>query len=179
MIERIGDFLLHNLVVLLAVVLVPMKWVILRICGDSEAQAVALLSVPEDLCYVLLGLILGDLTNSEGAFRKYFRASAHATMNILVTAGINVILAIFIHMLSKWSADHFKTWRAARELQARPASETVQEHLPLPLTATEMSIGTIQIRSFTSFTLLYAFQLVISIWWLEWIARIVANPTAS
>ena len=83
MIDHIGDFLQHNLVVLLAVVLVPMKWVVLRVCGDTDAQAVALLSIPEDICYVTLGLILGDVVSSTGAFRKEFHGSSHISIVIL------------------------------------------------------------------------------------------------
>jgi len=179
MIELIADFLIRNIVVLLAVILVPMKWVILRLCGDWEAQSVALLSIPEDLCYVLLGLILGDLANSSGSFRKYFHSSSHPTMNIVVTAMINVSIAIVIHLLSKWSNSQFKTWRAATDARTRPDGEPVQEHLPIPKTATEESIETIQIRSMASFVLLYFVQLVIAISWLHWIAQIVANPTQS
>jgi hypothetical protein len=176
MIELISDFLLHNLVVLLAIVLVPAKWVILRICGDSEAQAVALLSVPEDICYVLLGLILGDLSNSDGAFRRYFRGSAHVTLNIIVTAGINVCLAIVIHMLSKWANDSFRLWRAARETRDEHERAVGPNQLELPETTTREGVATIENRGFATFTLLYFLQFAVAVPWLYWIARIVSNP---
>jgi hypothetical protein len=82
MIDSVGGFLQHNLVVLLAVVLVPMKWVVLRLCGDSDAQSTALLTVPEDLCYVALGLVLADMANSGGAFRRYFKGSTHVSIDL-------------------------------------------------------------------------------------------------
>jgi hypothetical protein len=50
-----------------------MKWVVVRVSKDAEAEANALLSVAEDLCYVALGLVLGDMINSSGAFRRHFR----------------------------------------------------------------------------------------------------------
>jgi hypothetical protein len=141
MIEQIGDFLLQNLVVLLAVVLVPTKLVILRICGDTEAQAGAMLAIPEDLCYVLLGLILADVTNSGGAFRKYFQASAHPVVNIFVVMGINLVLSILVHLLSKWSNSSFKTWRAATESRTRSDSRPIQQHLPIAMTDTERTVA--------------------------------------
>jgi hypothetical protein len=43
MIDKLGGILQHNLVVLLAVVLIPFKWIVLRLVGDTEAQAMALI----------------------------------------------------------------------------------------------------------------------------------------
>lgn len=175
MIDRIGDFLQHNLVVLLAVVLVPMKWAVLRICGDTEAQAVALLSVPEDICYVTLGLILGDVASSGGAFRREFHGSSHPLIDIFVTAMLNVVVAILVHVLAKQSNDHFKSWRAAGSARVQTKNSPGFEQLELPMTATDENIQTIQIRHLAVFTLLYAMQLALSIWWLSWITKVLSN----
>jgi hypothetical protein len=175
MIDHIGDFLQHNLVVLLAVVLVPMKWVILRICGDSEAQSVALLSIPEDICYVSLGLILGDMANSGGSFRKYFQSSSHISIDIFVTATLNVFVAILVHFFAKKGNDHFKTWRAAGVARTRNPASPGPQQLELPITATDELIQRIQIQHMAVFSLLYATQLAMVIWWLSWIAKVVSS----
>ena len=176
MIERIGDFLQHNLIVLLAVVLVPMKWLILRICGDYEAQAVALLSIPEDICYVTLGLILGDMANSEGMFKKYFRGSPHVAIDIFVTIAINVFVAILVHFFAKKSNDHFRGWRAAGAARLKTPIPPGPLQLELPMTPTDESIQMIQIQHFATFSLLYVVQLGLAIWWVSWIAKVVSNP---
>jgi hypothetical protein len=175
MIDQIGDFLQHNLVVLLAVVLVPMKWVVLRICGDTEAQAVALLSIPEDICYVTLGLILGDVASSTGAFRKQFHASTHPSIDIFVTGMFNVVVAILVHFFAKHSNDHFKSWRAASSVRLRAKNSPGFEQLELPMATTDENFQTIQIRHLAVFSLLYALQLALSIWWLSWITKILSN----
>jgi hypothetical protein len=175
MIDLIGDFLQHNLVVLLAVVLVPMKWIILRVCGDEEAQAVALLSIPEDICYVTLGLILGDVANSSGSFRRHFQSSLHISLDIFVTAMLNVVVAILVHILAKRSVDHFKNWRAAGVARVRNPASPGFTQMELPMTPTDENIQTIQIRHLALFSLLYAIQLVVSIWWLSWVARVLGN----
>lgn len=174
-IDQIGDFLQHNLVVLVAVVLVSMKWIILRICGDVEAQATSLFSIPEDICYVTLGLILGDVVNPAGAFRKQFYGSQHISIDIFITAMLNVVVAILVHLLAEKSNDHFRSWRAAGVARTRnPGSPGVQQ-MELPITATDDNIQTIQIRHLAVFTLLYALQLSLAIWWLHWISRALSS----
>ena len=175
MIDRIGDFLQHNLVVLVATVLVPMKWLILRVCGDTEAQAVALLSIPEDICYVTLGLILGDVVSVSSSFRKHFAGSSHISIDIFIIAMLNVVVAILVHIFAERSNDHFKTWRAASVIRARNLSSPGPQQIELPHTATDGNIQTIQIRHMAFFSLLYACQLVLAIWWLSWIAKILVN----
>lgn len=175
MIDQIGDFLLHNLVVLVAVVLVPMKWVILRVCGDDEAQAIALLSIPEDICYVTLGLILGDVASGAGAFRKHFQSSSHIPIDIFVAAMLNVVVAILVHLFARSGNDHFKTWRAAGVARTRNPSSPGSQQIELPLTATDENMQTIQIRHMASFSLLYAIQLALAIKWLSWISKVLSN----
>jgi hypothetical protein len=96
MIESISGFLQRNLIVLLAVVLVPMKMGILRLCGDTEAQRAAFQSIPEDLVYVSMGLILGDFATSGGAFRYYFAGSPHLPMDLAVVVMFGLLVAISV-----------------------------------------------------------------------------------
>ena len=174
MIEGISGFLQHNLVVLLAVVLVPMKLGILRLCGDSEAQKDALLSIPEDLVYVSLGLVLGDFATSGGAFRHFFAGSQHMTMDLAVTVMIGVIVAVAVHMLAKWTNDHFRGWRAASNVRFRSGvSNPLQGELQLQ--PADTNVRFIQIRHITLASTLFLFQLGITIRWLAWIASVLAS----
>src|SRR6185437_8359316 len=131
MIDTVSGFLQHNLIVLLAVVLVPMKLGILRLCGDGEAQRSAFLSIPEDLVYVSLGLVLGDLATSGGAFRRWFAHSSHATMDLAVTIMLGVVVAIGVHVLAKWTNDNVRSWRAASNIRLHPRSHPDQTELKL------------------------------------------------
>jgi hypothetical protein len=173
MIDNVGGFLQHNLVVLLAVVLVPMKWVILRLCGDSDAQSTALLTVPEDLCYVALGLVLADMANSGGAFRKYFKGSTHVSIDIFITASINVIVAVLVHVLAKWGNDHFNSFRAASVVRTKHSAYPGPQQIEMPITSIDNSLRTIQLRYMAGFVISYAVQLVLVISWLSWIAKVV------
>jgi hypothetical protein len=175
MIEAIGGFLQRNLIVLLAVVLVPMKLAILRICGDSESQRAALISIPEDLVYVSLGLVLGDFATEQGAFRRWYRYSSHIQMNLAVVVGLGISVAIIVHLLAKFTNDQLKTWRAAsnvalRKKEAHPA----QQDLGLSH-ALDANVRRIQIRHVAGCSILYLLQLGVTVWWLSWIAGVLAN----
>jgi hypothetical protein len=175
MIDTIGAFLHANLVVFLAVVLVPMKLIVLRLCGDSEAQSTALLAIPEDICYVSLGLILGDVATAGKAFRHHFNASSNISIDIILTAVLNVVVAVVTHGLAKWGNDHFKSFRAAGAARVPTPSSTAPQQIELPITATDENIRRIQVRHLAMFSLSYAIQIFLTIRWLAWIAKVVGN----
>jgi hypothetical protein len=88
---------------------------------------------------------------------------------------LNVVVAIVVHLCAERSTDHFRSWRAAGVARTRnPGSPGIQQ-MELPITATDESIQTIQIRHLALFSLLYGIQLVIAIWWLSWIAQVLSN----
>jgi hypothetical protein len=174
-IDAIGGFLQDHLVVLLAVVLVPMKWIVLRLCGDSEAQSVTFLAIPEDLCYVSLGLVLGNFTNGAQAFQKYFKGSSHITVDILVVALINVLVAVVIHVLAKWGNENFKGWRASGMARISLLKGGSDLQMELPNTAADKNIQRIQVRHMAIFSLSYCFQVIIVIRWLYWIAQVIGK----
>lgn len=109
MIERLGDIFQHNLIVLAAVVLLPLKWVVLRVCKDNEAEVAAIVAVPEDLCYVGVGLVLGDIVNNAGAFRRYFAHSRHLSIDLLITVLLSFAVAVIIHVLAQLGSGQLKT----------------------------------------------------------------------
>jgi hypothetical protein len=174
MIDRLGSFLQHNLVVCLAVVLIPLKIIVLRLCGDSEAMAAAFLAIPEDIGYVCLGLILGDVATSEKSFRRHFGDSANASIDIVLVVVINVSVAVITHVLAKWGNDHFKSFRAAG-LAGGSGSRAGQKQLEMPHAATDDDLRMIQIRHLSVFSTIYLTEIALTIYWLSWIAKVVAN----
>jgi hypothetical protein len=151
-----------------------MKWTVLRLIGDSEAQATTFLAIPEDLCYVSLGLVLGDFANESGSFGKYFKGSSHITVDIFVVALINVIVAIAIHILAKLANDNFKSWRAAGAVRFKNSGANSTQ-MELGLSNADGNIERIQIRHMAVFTLSYFLQVTIVIRWLSWIAQVMGN----
>ncbi len=174
MIEAAGRFLQHNLIVFLAVVLVPMKLVILRVCGDNEAQRAAFVSIPEDLVYVSLGLILGDFATSQGAFHRWFAHSPNLQMDLAVTIGVGCGVAVMVHMLAKWTNENLKTWRAASAVGMRK-KEADPKQRDLGLETLDINVTRIQARHLALASIFYGAQLAVSIRWLAWIARVLAN----
>jgi hypothetical protein len=174
MIESVSGFLQRNLIVLLAIVLVPMKLGILRLCGDTEAQRAAFISIPEDLVYVSLGLVLGDFATSGGAFRRWFGNSAHLTMNLAVTVGVGVAVAISVHVLAKWTNDNILGWRAASGVRLRSGTPIPLQG-ELELQPADKNVRLIQIRHIALSSVLYLLQLAITIRWLSSIAKVLAN----
>lgn len=172
MIPYIAGLLQRNLVVCLAVVVIPMKWFIVRVCRDREAEAIAVMSAPEDLCYVVLGLVMGDVINNSGAFHKYFAGTPYISMEIFITVALGLGIALVIHVLSQFSDRHFKGWRAAEralgsDIDPKPGAT--------PIPNAEENFQTLMHRHMFLFLLGYGLQLVLIFPWIHWIAKIISN----
>lgn len=165
MIEEIAGFLQKNLIVCVAVVVLPLKWAVVRICGDKEAEGAAVIGVPEDLCYVALGLVLGDVINSKGAFRNHFQASATIDLDLFVTVGAGLFVARSIHLLSQWSMRHFRAWRATVKASNSDEGKSIQN--------SEDNFLTLKIRHLFLFLFVYAIQLTAVLFWIRWIAKVI------
>jgi hypothetical protein len=174
MIDYLGGFIQKNLIVFMAIVLLPLKWVVVRLCRDREGEAVALMSVPEDLCYVALGLVMGDIINSAGALHRYFAGSNHLSIDMLITVAINLIVAFVVHRMSQSCTKQFRLWRAADEAKAADNRYVDQLQLPQHPTVAD-GVHTLMLRHLALFSLGYAFQLMLVLIWLHWIAKVVAN----
>lgn len=172
MIDNIGGFVQHNLIVLVAIILLPLKWIIVRVCRDREAEAVAIMSVPEDLCYVALGLVMGDMINSAGAFHKHFQGSQHVSIDLLITILVNLGVALSVHALSQTCAGQFRLWRAADKSKSSD-KDSNQGSLALP--NTNDNIDTLKLRHLFLFSMGYAIQLGLVLLWLNWVSKVVAN----
>jgi hypothetical protein len=171
MIEAIAGFLEKNLVVCLAAFVLPLKWTIVRICRDREAEGAALLAVPEDLCYVSLGLVLGDVINSKGAFHHYFQRSPNLDMDMIVTLGAGLLVALFVHIFGQWSMRHFKQWRAAVMASITPEAQRIHN--------AEDNFITLKIRHMFFFLFGFAVQLAIILPWIHWIAKVINQTPGS
>ncbi len=172
MIERLGDFLQHNLVFFLAVILVPFKIVINRFCRDKEGEAAAILSIPEDLCYVALGLILSDLLTPAGALHRYFKGSKHIATNIAIVIAINIGVAITVHFLSQPMQSAYRRWRATESIITEPQ----QGELAFAASGDD-AVDHLLAHHFITLAMLYSLQLAIVVVWLHWLAKVIANVT--
>jgi hypothetical protein len=154
------------------VVILPLKWIVVRISRDPEAEAGALLAVPEDLWYVTLGLLLGDINSNSGAFRRYFARSSHASIDIVIAVSLNLAIALMIHRLARWVADHFRNWRAAGMARA---SNLSSQQMELPLETADENIKTLMIRHLFLFLVGYLGQLALVLIWLHCVAKVISS----
>jgi hypothetical protein len=171
MIDQLGGWLQHNLVVFMAVIVLPLKFVVVRLCGDREAEAAAVFAVPEDLCWVALGLVLGDIINSGGAFHHYFAQSDHASIDIVVAVGANFGFAIFVHVLTRLSSSQFKLWRAAQSAQ-QTEDDPKQGELALPNGKENLEL--LMLRHLLLFCFGYGAQLLLVLFLLHWISKVIS-----
>ena len=170
MIERLGDFLQHNLVFFLAIILVPLKIVIIRFCRDKEGEAAAILSIPEDLCYVALGLIVSDLLTPAGALHRYFQGSKHTATNIAIVITINVGVAIAVHTLAQLTQSAYRRWRGTEALVDEPH----QSEFAFAASGDD-AVDHLIAHHFITLAMLYSLQLAIVVVWLHWLAKVIAN----
>lgn len=173
-IDHFGAFIQTNLVVFVALVLLPLKWLVVRVLKDPEAEAVALMSVPEDICYVALGLVMGDMVSGNGAFQKHFAGSPNSSIDKCLTVGANLAVAILVHRLSQGCTAYFRQWRAAEAARAKDQdSDPRQGSLQIPNAGD--NIKRLMVRYLGHFSLGYAVQLAIVLMWLHWVAKVVAG----
>jgi hypothetical protein len=172
MIREIAAFLHRNLVVCLGVVVLPAKWIIVRLCRDREAEAVAVLTFPEDLCYVVLGLVMGDVINDVGAFHKYFAGFPYTSMALFVIGAWGLFIAIAIHILGQWSTRHFHGWRAAEKSQILDI-EPKPGHPRIP--NADENFETLAFRHMFLFLVGYLIELGLIFPWLHWIAAVISS----
>jgi hypothetical protein len=172
MIEWLAGLLQRNLVVCLAFVVIPMKWLIVRVCRDKEAEAVAILSAPEDLCYVVLGLVMGDVINGSGAFHREFGKSPYISMEIFLTVSLGLAIALGIHVLAQFADKHWKGWRAAERSLATDMKPKPGE---VAIPNAEDNFRTLQYRHMFLFLLGYGLQLVLIFPWIHWIANVIGR----
>jgi hypothetical protein len=89
-----------------------------RLSKDREGEAETLLAIPEDLCYVTLGLLLSTMTSDAAPLRKFFQGSPYVRTDGAILIAINFILAVVIHnMAAHWAKPQYQTWRAAIEIR--------------------------------------------------------------
>ncbi len=172
MIDQIGDFVQRHLVVLLAVFLIPLKIALMRLCRDPEGEASAILSIPEDLCYVALGLILSDLLIPAGALHHYFSSSKHVSIDLAIVIAINVAVALTVHRMSQSAQRAYRLWRGS-DVVAREGEPVQGELVFAPVD--EDSAMHLIVHHFSTLAMWYSFQLILVIFWLHWLAKVVAN----
>jgi hypothetical protein len=173
MIDRFGDLLQHNLLVFAALILLPLKWIIVRLCKDTEAEVATIISLPEDMCYIGIGLVLGDMVNNSGAFRKHFSHSQHISIDMLITVFINFFVAVGVHLLAQKGSEDFKSWRAANSVNGGTLLQRLPQQMELPLTVADSNVTFLTLGHLFEFCILYIFQMAIVVFWFHWIARIV------
>ncbi|MHB1937857.1 MAG: hypothetical protein ACYCOR_14890 [Acidobacteriaceae bacterium] len=173
MIDAISGFIVRYLIVLVAAALLPLKWIVARVCRDRDSEAIVVLSLPEDMCYVALGIVLGDVVNHTGAFHRHFEKSQHVTMNIFVVAALNLVIVAMVHRLGQFCWNQYKHWRAAGALRT-PDVDPRQGELAIP--NADSNFRMIWSRHFSYLSIGYSAQLFLAGVWLHWVAKIVANP---
>jgi len=170
-IDRVGTWLLQNIVVLAAVVVVPLKMGIIRLCGDKEGMALSFFAMPEDLCWVALGLVLGDVINGSGAFHKHFAYSSHMNLDVVIVSAMGVVVALLVHLLGQFANANFRSWRAS---QNALSSSTVPEQGELPIYNEMSNFHLLMIRYLASFAFGYAAQFLLSGLLLIRVAKIIS-----
>jgi hypothetical protein len=173
MIDWLGDIFQHNLIVLAAVVLLPLKWLVLRFCKDNEAEVGAIIAVPEDLCYVGVGLVLGDIVNNAGAFRRHFAHSQHLSMDLLITVALSFGVAIVAHVFSQKGSRHLKSWRAAIAIDPNSQEAASQGQLELPMESRPSNFTLIGMGHLAFFGTWYCFQFALVGSWFYWITKVM------
>jgi hypothetical protein len=94
-------------------------------------------------------------------------------MDLAVVVMLGVGVAISVHVLSKWTNDSIRTWRAASNVRfTSDPVNPIQGYLPLQ--PADTNIRLIQTRQIAKASTLYLLQLLITIRWLAWIARVLA-----
>ncbi len=171
LIEFVSRFLHQYLVVCVALAIIPLKFFMVRLSKDREGEADTLLAIPEDLCYVTLGLLLSTMTSDAALLRKFFSNSPYPRTNGAVLIAINFLLAGLVHKIaSSWAKPQYQTWRAALEIRINHSH--LDDDEGLALRPEEDNLLYIVIHHFSKLLFSILLQLLFSGYWLYWIGRI-------
>lgn len=173
MFDQIGDFVVKYVIVLVAISILPLKWIVARVWRDRESEAQVVLSLWEDMCYVSLGIVMGNLVDHAGAFHWHFEKSAHPTLDIILVAAFNLFVIVLVHRLSQATSNQYRHWRAAGSLKPADIDPRQGE---LAISGTDANLRMIFNRHFAFLSIYSFFQSAVTLVWIIWVARVVSNP---
>lgn len=174
-IELIGDWIHSNLVFTVALAIIPLKLMMIRLCRDRNAELETALAIPEDLCYISIGLILSSLSAGTGPLQNYFYASKHVKTDVAIVLTLNFFLVLLVHRIAqRWTKPQYMSWRAAIQVRGDNASHD-DPQMELALEGSEDNLLHILLHHFLGllFTLFLQFSLVG--FWLYNIAAIYSS----
>jgi|SRR5665213_834683 len=170
-VELLSRFLHHYVVVCVALAIIPLKFLMVRLAKDRAGEVDTLLGIPEDLCYVTLGLLLSSLTADAAPLRAFFNGSQYVRTDGAILVFANFLLALFVHKISHhWAKPQYQTWRAALEVRVNNAPMT-EPNGELTLLAGEDNLLYIVIHYFSKLLFSILIQLLFAGSWLYYVGR--------
>jgi cellobiose-specific phosphotransferase system component IIC len=168
-IESITESLLHHLPLLIAISFIVVKLVLIRLSGHKEDQWRAILTIPEDVSYAALGLIIAGLSGDIPAFHAHFEhISVHPRDDMWTLFACGIFVCYVVHLIHQHGVTpNYQGWAAADALIIE-AEESNRVHKPV-------------VRKYTSvYYMRYAGMLVcllieglLSYWWISHVAEII------
>lgn len=172
LIEFFSRFLHQYVVVCVALAIIPLKFLMVRLAKDPAAEVETLFAIPEDLCYVTLGLLLSSMTTNFGPLHAYFASAKYPRTGAAILLFLNFCLAFVVHKIARvLTKPQYETYRAALELRINNASQDQG----LNLYAGEDHLMQIFLHHFTKLLLSVLAQLVLAGIWVYWMAKIFAS----
>src|SRR5689334_1258466 len=116
-VESLTNAALHHLPVLLPLSFIFVKLVLIRISGHKEDQWRAILTIPEDVSYGALALIIAGLNGEINAFNTYFKNSLHPHADMWTCFGMGVGVCYAVHLIHQHLVlPQYQGWVAADNL---------------------------------------------------------------
>lgn len=172
LIELLGDLIHRNLVFVVALAIIPLKVIMLRVCQDKNAEMETILAIPEDLCYVTIGLTMSSLVANSGPLQSYFRSSSHVTTDVVIVLMINFTLTILVHKIAQsWTKVQYMNWRAALQVRGDQSAPD-DPQLSLDLNASDENFLYIYIHHLSMFLISFIVQFSIVGFWLFKVAAV-------
>jgi hypothetical protein len=163
--------LLHQyLVACVALVIIPLKFVMVRLSKDRSGEIETILAIPEDVCYVTLGLLISTMSSPGGLNGLFDHVTYPRTDEALLICG-NCLLAIFVHKIAQHlTKPQYQHWRAAVEIRLNHQHLDPSETLTIQ--AAEDNLLYILIHYFSKLLFSLLLQLAAVAAWMYWIATL-------
>jgi len=175
LIELIADLIHRNLVLTVALALIPLKLLMVRLCKDQDGEWETVMSMPEDLCYVSVGLLLSSLTAGRGPLQTYFSGFPHPRTDVAIILAINFALIVVLHKISQsWTRVQYMHWRAALAVRGdQNSADDLQ--LELNLSPSEDNVLHVLIHHLVGLLGSLLIQFVVVGFWLYRIAEVFSS----
>ena len=174
LINFLADLTFHNLPALLGISLVVIKLLLILLSGSKERWK-AMMTIPEELSYAALGIVIAGLSGAMNDFEVYFRDGGYPRIAIWMVFVVGVVVCFLVHLIhDHGTIPNYQGWRAADEVLQGNISEQEGKRIA-NIKVGRPDFTTVYYWKFGFFIVCFMLEVLISGWFIKHIGEIIEH----